>query len=118
MAKTMIPGVHISFFPPWSRRLIGFKRGAPWTGDASKLSLPQLKACLSLAEAAYAAYGTMGKVRYKGVSMPAVAVEVAKTVKSGVGIHGGLTPAERRREAHELASSSIAALRALIAAKG
>jgi len=117
MAKTRIPGVHISFFPPWSRKLFGFKQGAPWTGDASKLSVPQLKACLSLATAANGAYGTTGKIRYKGKNMPAVAVEVAKKVSKGPGVHGGVTPSERRRLQHEAASSSIAALRALIEAK-
>lgn len=117
MARTQIPGVHISFFPPWSRKLFGFKRGAPWTGDASKLSVPQLKACLSLATAATNAYGTTGKIRYKGKNMPAIAVEVAKAVSKGAGVHGGLKPSERRRLQHEAASSSIAALKALIEAK-
>jgi len=117
MARTQIPGVHISFFPPWSRKLFGFKRGAPWTGDVGKLSLPQLKACLALAEAAYDAYGTMGKVYYKGKNMPAVAVEVAKKVRKGAGVHGGVKPAERRRLRHEAAEASIAALKALIEAK-
>lgn len=117
MARTNIPGVHISFFPDWSRKLFGFKRGAPWTGDVSKLSVPQLKACLALANAAYGAYGTMGKQYYKGKNMPAVAVEVAKAVAKGPGVHGGVRPAERRRLRHEAASASIAALRSLIEAK-
>lgn len=118
MARTGIGRVHLSWAPPWSRRPIIFKQGAPWTGDAGKLSVPQLKACLSLAEAAYAAYGTRGKSRYKGVSMPSVAVKVAMAVSKGAGVHGGVTPAERRKAAHDAASASIAALRALIAAKG
>jgi len=117
MARTAIPGVHVSFFPEWSRKLFGFKRGAPWTGDSSKLSVPQLKACLALATAANGAYGTMGKIRYKGKNMPAVAVEVAKAVSTGPGVHGGLKPSERRRLRHEAAGASIAALRALIAAR-
>lgn len=118
MARTGIGRVHLAWAPPWSKRPVIFKQGAPWTGDAGKLSVPQLKACLALAETAYNAYGTFGKQRYKGVSMPAVAVKVAAAVTKGAGVHGGVTPAERRRAAHEAATASIAALRALIAAKG
>ena len=86
-------------------------------GNVANLSVPQLKACLALAEAAHRAYGKFGKVRYKGVEMPAVAVEVAKAVPKGAGVHGGKTYAERRRERHEAAAASIEALRALITAK-
>jgi hypothetical protein len=117
MARTGLPGVHISWAVPWSRRPVIFKRGAPWTGAASKLSVPQLKAALALAKAATAAYGTRGKIRYKGVSMPAVAVKVATTVSKGARVHGGKTIADRASEAHATAAASIAALEALLATK-
>jgi len=55
---------------------------------------------------------------YKGLNMPAIAVKVAGAVSKGPKVHGGKTVAERAAERHEAARSSIAALRALIAAKG
>ena len=112
-----LKGMQIYFSVPWARKPITFRRGPPWMGNVANLSLPQLKACLALAEAAHRAYGKFGKVRYKGVEMPAVAVEVAKAVPKGAGVHGGKTYEERRRERHEAAAASIEALRALITAK-
>jgi len=118
MARLGIGRVHISWAVPWSRRPIIFKQGAPWTGNAAALSVPQLKACLALAEEATSAYGTMGKLSYKGVSMPAVAVKVAEGVAKGPKVHGGMTRRERAEQSHRLAGARIAALRSLIAAKG
>lgn len=117
MTRTGLPGVHISWAVPWSRRPVIFKRGAPWTGAAAKLSVPQLKAALALAKTATAAYGTFGKLQYKGIAMPAVAVKVAIGVSKGAGVHGGKTPAVRRAERHEAARASIAALEALLTMK-
>jgi len=112
-----LKGMQIYWSVPWSRKPITFRRGPPWMGNVANLSVPQLKACLALAEAAYGAFGKRGKVRYKGLNLPIVAVEVAKAVPKGAGVHGGKTRAERAREAHEAASASIEALRALISAK-
>ena len=118
MARLGIGRVHIAWAVPWSRRPIIFKQGAPWTKNAGALSTPQLKACLALARTATAAYGTMGKLQYKGVSMPAVAVKVAAGVAKGAKIHGGKTLRERAEERHALAGARIAALEALISARG
>jgi len=121
MAKTRFFGIHVCFAPPWAykkRAGVYLRRPAPWVGNVAALSVPQLKACIALAEAAYAAYGKRGKAPYKGVSMPIVAVEVAKAVPKGRKVHGGLTREERSRIAHEAASARIAALRALLEAKG
>ncbi len=113
-----LKGLQVYFSVPWSRKAITFRRGPPWMGNVANLSLPQLKACLALADAAYTrGWGKFGKRRYKGVMMPAPAVEVAVAVPKGAGVHGGKTPAERRRERHEAAAASIEALRALITAK-
>lgn len=121
MVKTGIGRVHLSWGVPWSRRTIVMKRGAPWTGDAGQLSVFQLRACLSLAEGAYSLFDNKearGKIRYKGVNMPAIAVLVGERVKKGIGIYGGPTPEDKRRRDHKTAESTIAALRALIEAKG
>jgi hypothetical protein len=76
-----------------------------------------LKAAIALAKAATGAYGTRGKMRYKGVSMPAVAVKVAMAVPKGARAHGGKTIAERAAERHATAAASIAALEALLSTK-
>lgn len=113
-----LKGMQIYFSVPWSRKPITFRRGPPWMGNVANLSLPQLKACLALAEAAHTkGWGAFGKIRYKGVMMPAPAVKVAVTVPKGAKVHGGKTLEERRRERHEAAAASIEALRALITAK-
>lgn len=117
MARTPL-GVNVVFFPPWSKRPFGFRSPAPWQGNAAALSVPQLKACVALAEAASGAFGTRGKAVYKGRSMPAICLKVAAVVPSGPGVHGGIPPVERARMRHELAGKSISALRSLIAAKG
>lgn len=111
-------GLIVSRTPPWARRKYVLKRPAPWTGKRENLSGPQLKACLALARAATASYGKRGKVPYKGVNMPVVAVEVAKAVPKGASVHGGLSRADRARRAHEAASASIASLESILAAKG
>ena len=123
MAKTGIPGIIIAHVPPWTlgkkaARGYIYKRGPPWMNNRAALSVPQLKACIALAEAAHAAYGTKGKLPYKGVMMPAVAVKVAETVPKGAKVHGGLTREERARLRHEAASASIATLKSLLAQKG
>lgn len=115
MAKIGIGRVHIAWGVPWSRRSVIFKQGAPWTGNAAACSVFQLKQCVKLARAATAKYGTKGKMSYKGVSMPAVAALVAKEIAGSV---GGKTAADRARAAHEMASTRIAVLEALITAKG
>jgi len=113
MARTGIGRVHLVWFPPWSKRPMGFKRGAPWTDNVKALSAPQLKACVALAEAAYAAYGTRGKIN----GIPAVAIKVQAAVPAGPGVHGGVSPAERARISHDATAKRISALRALIAMK-
>lgn len=123
MARTDIPGVIIASVPPWTlgakaARGYIFKKGPPWMANRGALSSPQLKACLALATAATGLYGTRGKLPYKGVSMPAVAVKVAGAVPKGVGVHGGMSRADRARARHEAAGASISALQSLIAAKG
>lgn len=123
MARTDIPGVIIASVPPWTlgrkaARGFIFKKAPPWMGNRAALSVPQLKANLALANVATEAYGTRGKEMYKGVAMPKVAVAVAKGVPKGPGVHGGVSPEERSRAAHEAAGASIASLRSLIAAKG
>lgn len=120
MARTGIPGVIISFTVPWAlgkkaQRGYIFKRAAPWMANVSALSVYQLNQCLKLANAATGLYGTRGKLPYKGVSMPAVAVKVAPAIRGSV---GGMTRADRARLHHETAATRIAVLRALIEAKG
>jgi len=111
-------GLIVASAPPWSRKRWILKTPPPWFRNRNALSGPQLKACLALATAANAAYGTKGKTPYKGVSMPAVAVKVATTVPKGAKAHGGLSRDERATRAHETAAASIAGLRSILAAKG
>lgn len=111
-------GLIVAKGPPWSRKPWILKTPPPWFRNRNALSAPQIKACLALSEAATAAFGTRGKIMYKGVSMPAVAVKVAGVVPKGPGVHGGLSREERGRRQHEAASASIASLRALLTAKG
>jgi len=101
---------------PWSRKRWIMKSPPAWYRNRSALSGPQAKACMALGDAAFAAFGTMGKTQYKGVSMPAVAVKVATTVPKGEGAHGGKTKESRRTERHAAARASLDALRALIRA--
>lgn len=110
-------GLLICNSPPWSRRKKHMRSPPPWYKNRNALSAPQLKACLELARAATAAFGKRGKAKYKGVNMPIVAVEVAKTVKKGSKIHGGLSRAERATRAHGVAPASIASLEAILATK-
>jgi hypothetical protein len=107
-------GLIVAKAPPWSRKRMYLRTPAPWVGNRNALSNPQKKACAALADAAYAAFGTMGKIFYKGVSMPAVAVKVAAAVPKGEKAHGGKSKDERRNERHAAASASIASLKALI----
>lgn len=111
-------GLIVAKGPAWSRKPWILKTPPPWYRNRNALSGPQIKACLALAEAATAAYGTKGKTPYKGVSMPSVAVKVATAVPKGPGVHGGLSPDQRAARAHEAAAASIASLRSLLAAKG
>jgi len=119
MAKLkMLKGMQIYFSVPWSRKPLTIRPGPRWLGNRAALSVPQLKACLALAEAAYSkSWGSQGFRYYKGINMPASAVIVATTVSKGEGVHGGKSRAERRRERHEAAAASIEALRALITMK-
>lgn len=110
-------GLLICHSPPWSRRKKHMRRAPAWYQNRNALSAPQLKACLALARAATAAYGKRGKVKYKGVNMPVVAVEVALKVPKGSKVHGGLSKAERATRAHEVAPASIASLEAVLATK-
>lgn len=110
-------GLLVAKGPPWSRKPWILKTPPPWYRNRNALSGPQLKACIALGRAATAAYGTMGKAPYKGVSMPAVAVEVAKTVPKGAKVHGGLSRRERAERAHAAAGASIASLEAILAGK-
>jgi len=114
MAREPVFGLIVAKAPPWSRKKIILKSPPPWVGNRNALSPAQVKACVALGEAAYAAYGTTGKIPYKGVSMPAVAVKVATAVPKGEGVHGGRTKEERRRLAHEGARASLDALKALV----
>ncbi|MEM0065026.1 MAG: hypothetical protein QW253_00060 [Metallosphaera sp.] len=120
MAKlAFLPKMQVYFSVPWSRKPLTLRPGPPWIGDPEKLSVPQLRAALELSRAAYEkAYGKTGKERYKGVLMPRPAVIIAETVKKGPGVHGGITPEERRRRAHARARATIAYLEALLRAKG
>lgn len=121
MARLGIGRLHLTWSVPWARRPMTLKRGAPWTDNRTALSTAQLKADLALAEAAYGVGLTpaaMGKLPYKGKSMPAVAVLVADKVPKGEGTHGGRPRLERRRRSHDAAAASIAVLRSLIAARG
>lgn len=98
----------------WSRKRWIMKAPPPWYRNRGALSNHQRKACLALGEAAHAAYDTMGKTPYKGVSMPSIAVKVATTVPKGEAAHGGKTRETRRTEAHSAARSSLDALRASV----
>jgi len=61
------------------QRTVSGERGFPRSGDRS---VPQLKANLGLAEAAYDSYGRVkGKERYKSREMPRICVEIAKKLK-------------------------------------
>jgi hypothetical protein len=114
-----LKGMQIYFSVPWSRKPITFRRGPPWMGNVANLSGPQLKAALALAEAAYSkGYRQYGKIRYKGLNLPAPAVIVAQSVPKGAKVHGGMTRVERAERRHAAAGASIEALRALITAKG
>ncbi|GAJ00332.1 unnamed protein product [marine sediment metagenome] len=107
-------GLIVARGPPWSRRKWIQKAPPAWYRNADALSVPQKKACVALGEAAHAAYGTMGKTPYKGISMPAVAVKVAITVPKGEGAHGGKSKEKRRSDAHTAARASLDALKASI----
>lgn len=111
-------GLIVAKGPAWSRKPWILKTPPPWYRNRNALSGPQIKACLALARAATAAYGTRGKTPYKGVSMPAVAVKVAMAVPKGPGVHGGLSPSARATRAHNAAAASIASLESILAAKG
>jgi len=112
-------GLLVAKAVPWSRKQpFIVKSPPPWFRNRGALSAAQLKACIALAEAASASYGTKGKVPYKGVSMPAIAVAVAGKVAKGAKVHGGLTRAERAERSHAAAGASIAGLRSILAAKG
>jgi hypothetical protein len=116
MAKTNIPGVIVSKTVPWTAKGWVFKRAPAWMGNREALSVYQLKQNIRLAEAAHAAYGTKGKMNYKGFNMPAIAVKIAPQISGSV---GGKTPAERARIRHEeVTPRSIEALRAILARKG
>jgi len=117
MAKGVF-GLIVARPVPWTAKTYVLKTPPPWMGNRNALSPPQLKACIALSRAATAAYGKRGKLPYKGFSMPIVAVEVAKTVTKGAGVHGGLTREERARRAHETAGASIASLEAILAGRG
>jgi hypothetical protein len=94
------------------------KKPSAWTGNSEALNAHQLKACIALGEAAKSKRGTFGKDTYKGVSMPKVAVEIAKIVPRGEGAHGGERMADRRTRMHAKADVRLDALRALLAKKG
>lgn len=110
-------GLLVCKAPPWARKNFYLRTPPPWYRNRAGLSAPQLSACLALARAANAAYGKRGKVMYKGVNMPIVAVEVAKAVPKGAKVHGGLTRAERAERRHSMASASIAGLEGLLSQK-
>jgi len=114
MAREPMFGLIVAHAPPWSRHKLILKTPPPWAGNRDALSVPQLKACAALADAAYGAFGTKGKMQYKGVNMPAVAVKVAIAVPKGEKAHGGKSEDERRNERHAAASASIASLKTLI----
>lgn len=111
-------GLIVAKGPAWSRKPWILKTPPPWYRNRNALSGPQLKACLALATAATAAYGTRGKTPYKGVSMPAICVKVATAVPKGAGVHGGLSASQRAERAHTAAGASIASLRSILAQKG
>jgi len=111
-------GLIVAKGPAWSRKPWILKSPPPWFRNRNALSGPQLKACIALGDAATAAYGTMGKTPYKGVSMPSVAVKVATTVPKGAKVHGGLSKRERAERAHAASGASLAGLKSLLAAKG
>jgi len=97
---------------PWSRKRWIMKAPPSWYRNRGALSPAQRKACATLGEAAYGAYGTKGKTPYKGVSMPSIAVKVATIVPKGEGAHGGKTKETRRTERHTAARASLDALKA------
>jgi hypothetical protein len=111
-------GLVVAKAPAWSRKQYILKTPPPWYRNRAALSGPQIKACIALGDAAIAARGTTGKIPYKGVSMPAVAVKVATAVPKGPGVHGGMTPADRKRTRQAAADASMASLRTLLTAKG
>jgi hypothetical protein len=112
-------GLLVAKAVPWSRKQpVILKSPPPWYKNRNALSAPQLKACLALARAATGAYGTRGKIPYKGVSMPAVAVKVAGAVPKGASVHGGLSRSDRASRAHSAAGASIAGLESLLTQKG
>ena len=121
MAKTRIPGIIIAQVPPWTRgtkaaRGYVFKRAPKWMDNLEALSVYQLKQCLALAKAAEDLYGTRGKLRYKGVDMPAIAVKIAPKIS---GSKGGKTRAERSEERHrDVTPLTISRLESLIREKG
>lgn len=110
-------GLIVARGPPWSRKAWILKTPPPWFRNREALSAAQLKACIALANAATGSYGTTGKRMYKGVNMPAIAVEVATKVSKGVGAHGGISPEQRRAQRHAAASASIQGLQSILARK-
>lgn len=115
MARGMM-GLIVAKSPPWSGKPYVLKTPPPWAGNRNALSNAQKKACIALGDAAFTAYGTKGKIPYKGFNMPAVAVKVATAVPKGEGVHGGKSRETRRTEAHEASRASLDALRASIRA--
>lgn len=111
-------GLLVAKGPAWSRKPWILKTPPPWYKNREALSPAQLKACIALGEAAMGAFGTRGKRQYKGVSMPAVAVEVAARVPKGVGAHGGVSPEQRRQQRHSAATASLEGLRSILQRKG
>lgn len=116
MVKTSIPGMIFARAPSWTKEgktVMGFilKRGPPWLGDASKLSDPQLSACIALGELAFSAYGTSGFANYKGRRMPKIAADLA--VQLSGKSYGGLSKEQRRTANHQMARASLDSLRAL-----
>lgn len=94
---------------PWQKKKGLVIKSMPYT--AYKPTGPQMKARIELAEKATAAYGKKGLVN----GMPAVAVEVRNNASKGVGVHGGKSPATRRKESHAAAAGSIASMKAELA---
>lgn len=96
-------GVH------WAKKVWWFRKAPVWAGRGGwrRMSTPQKKAILCLAETAYSVHGKYFGKREFPEGIPAVAYEVKKACSVGEGGQGGKTRKERSEERHKIAGKTI-----------
>lgn len=93
--------------PAWTRKKHGLVIKEYNLPPALELGTPLGAQQMKLMNAAHSSRGVTGKMRYKGVSMPAIAVKIAGEIGGSV---GGKTKAQRAQEAYDATSKRIANL--------